>query len=143
MTRKKKVPVVKLAERDEAAVLAGLPAAATVALDDIAGAIREGLLAFSCSAGLLVVQQLMAEEMTAKVGLRGRHDPERPATRDKYLTDHGQRACGDLLAELDDDITIVVTPTRWLGWDMTGLLENLAARGADLDQVETWFRSDE
>lgn len=62
--------------------------------------------------------------------------------RDKYLTEHGQRACGDLLAELDD-ITIVVTPTRWLGWDMTGLLENLAARGADLDQVETWFRSDE
>jgi putative transposase len=81
MTRKKKVPVVKLAERDEAAVLAGLPAATTVALDDIAGAIREGLLAFSCSAGLLVVQQLMAEEVTAKVGPKGRHDPQRSATR--------------------------------------------------------------
>jgi transposase-like protein len=81
MTRKKKVPVVKLAERDEAAMLDGLPAAATVALGDIAGAIREGLLAFSCSAGLLVVQQLMAEEMAAKVGPKGRHDAERSATR--------------------------------------------------------------
>jgi putative transposase len=81
VTRKKKVPVVKLAERDDAVMLAGLPAAATVALDDIAGAIREGLLAFSCSAGLLVVQQLMAEEMTTKVGTKGRHDPQRAATR--------------------------------------------------------------
>lgn len=81
MNRKKKVPVVTLAERDDAAVLAGLPAEATVALGDIAGAIREGLLAFSCSAGLLVVQQLMAEEITAKVGTKGRHDPQRAATR--------------------------------------------------------------
>jgi hypothetical protein len=82
MTRKKKVPVVKLADRDEAAAVAdGLPTAATIALDDIAGAIREGLLAFSCSAGLLVVQQLMAEEMTSKVGPKGRHDPGRVATR--------------------------------------------------------------
>ncbi len=40
MTRKKKLPVVKLAERDDAAVLAGLPAEATVTLGDIAGAIE-------------------------------------------------------------------------------------------------------
>ena len=82
VNRKKKVPVVKLAERDEAAaVAAGLPAEATVALDDIAGAIRDGLLAFSCSAGMLVIGQIMAEEMTAKVGPKGRHDPDRVATR--------------------------------------------------------------
>ncbi|MGH9277273.1 MAG: hypothetical protein ACRD12_04105 [Acidimicrobiales bacterium] len=62
--------------------------------------------------------------------------------RAKYLTDDGQRACGALLAELDD-ITIVVAPSRWLGWDMTGLLESLAAGGADLHQAESWFRSDE
>ena len=55
--------------------------------------------------------------------------------RAKYLTDRGQRACGDLLAELDD-ITIVVTPTRWLSWDMNELLANIAARGADLDEIE-------
>jgi len=82
MTRKKKLPVVKLADRDEAAaVTAGLPAVAAIALEDIAGAIGEGLLAFSCSAGLLVVQQIMAEEMTVKVGPKGRHDPDRVATR--------------------------------------------------------------
>ncbi|MGH9156279.1 MAG: pyridoxamine 5'-phosphate oxidase family protein [Acidimicrobiales bacterium] len=62
--------------------------------------------------------------------------------RAKYLTDDGERACGALLAELDD-ITIVIAPSRWLGWDMTGLLEGLAAGGADLDQAESWFRSDE
>ena len=72
---------MRLAERDDAAVLAGLPGEVSVALGDIAGAIREGLLAFSCSAGLLVIGQIMAEEMTAKVGPKGRHDPQRPATR--------------------------------------------------------------
>jgi transposase-like protein len=77
----KKVPVVKLAARDDAAALAGLPAEATIALGDVAGAIREGLLAFSCAAGLLVVEQLMAEEITAKVGPKGKHDPQRTATR--------------------------------------------------------------
>ena len=59
----------------------------------------------------------------------------------KYLTDRGQRACGDLLAELDD-ITIVVTPTRWLSWDMNELLANIAAHGADLDEIKHWFRPD-
>jgi putative transposase len=73
---------MKVAQRDEAAAVAEcLPAAATIALDDIAGAIREGLLAFSCSAGLLVIQQLMAEEMKVKVGPKGRHDRNRAATR--------------------------------------------------------------
>jgi hypothetical protein len=82
MARKKKVPVVKLAERDEATnVAAGLPAEVNLALADVAGAVRDGLLAFSCSAGLLVIGQIMAEEMAAKVGPKGRHDPDRVATR--------------------------------------------------------------
>ena len=82
MNRNKKVPVVKLAEREEAAtVAAGLPAEVSLALGDVAGAIRDGLMAFSCSAGLLVIGQIMAEEMTAKVGAKGRHDPGRVATR--------------------------------------------------------------
>jgi transposase-like protein len=82
MARKKKVPVVKLAERDEAAaVAAGLPAEVNLALADVAGAVRDGLLAFSCSAGMLVIGQIMGEEMAAKVGPKGRHDPDRVATR--------------------------------------------------------------
>jgi putative transposase len=77
----KKLPVVTVAERDEAARLAELPAEATVALQDLAGAIKDGLMAFCCSAGLAVVSQIMEEELTDKVGPKGRHDPERTATR--------------------------------------------------------------
>ena len=47
----------------------------------MAGAIREGLLAFCCSAGLLAVSQIMNEELTVKVGPKGRHNPDRVATR--------------------------------------------------------------
>jgi len=82
MTRKKKLPVVKVAEQEAAAAVAGsLPAEVAIALDDVAGAIREGLLAFCASAGLLAVSQIMNEEMTAKVGPKGKHDPDRTATR--------------------------------------------------------------
>jgi putative transposase len=78
---KKKIPVVTVAERDEAARLADLPAEATVALEDLAGAIKDGLMAFCCSAGLAVVSQIMEQELTEKAGPKGRHDPDRVATR--------------------------------------------------------------
>ncbi len=78
---KKKLPVVTVAERDEAARLAGLPAGVAVALEDVAGAIKDGLMAFCCSAGLAVVAQLMEAELTEVAGPKGRHDPERRATR--------------------------------------------------------------
>ena len=78
---KKKLPVVTVAERDEAARLAELPAEATVALQDLAGAIKDGLMAFCCSTGLAVVDQMMEEEMTERAGPKGRHDPDRVATR--------------------------------------------------------------
>ncbi len=78
---KKKLPVVTVAERDEAARLADLPAEATVALEDLAGAIKDGFMAFCCSAGLAVVGEIMAAEMTEKAGPKGCHDRERTATR--------------------------------------------------------------
>lgn len=81
MNRKKKLPVVAVAEREEAARVAELPVEVSVAMADVAGAIREGLMAFCCSAGLLAVSQIMNEEMTTKVGPKGRHDPDRVATR--------------------------------------------------------------
>lgn len=62
--------------------------------------------------------------------------------RAKYLTDQGQKECGSVLAELDD-VTIVLTPTRWLGWDMNALLDTFAARGASLDDTELWFQADQ
>jgi hypothetical protein len=70
-----------IAERDETSRLAPLPPEATVAVQDISASIKDGLMALCCSAGLGVVTQLMEEEMTAKVGPKGRHDPERIATR--------------------------------------------------------------
>jgi putative transposase len=64
----KKVPVVKLATPQAAVELEGLPLSATVAMADVAAAMREGLLAFATSAGLVVMDQLLAEELTAIVG---------------------------------------------------------------------------
>jgi hypothetical protein len=41
---------------------------ATVAMADVAAAMREGLLAFSTAAGLVVLQQMLTEELAAIVG---------------------------------------------------------------------------
>jgi hypothetical protein len=51
----KKVPVVKITTPQAAANVAGLPLEATVAMADVASAMREGLLAFSTAAGLVVM----------------------------------------------------------------------------------------
>ncbi len=64
----KKVPVVKITTPDTAGELAGLPLNATVAMADVAGAMREGLLAFSTAAGLVVMEQMLTEELAAIVG---------------------------------------------------------------------------
>ena len=64
----KKVPVVKITTPEAAIALEGLPVQATVAMADVAGALREGLLAFATSAGLVVMQQMLTEELTAIVG---------------------------------------------------------------------------
>jgi transposase-like protein len=73
---------MKRVERDRPAVVAGgLAGEVTLSLDGFAEVVREGLMAFSCSAGLLLIDQIMAEEITARVGPKGRHDPGRVATR--------------------------------------------------------------
>ena len=64
----KKVPVVKLATSEAAVGLAGLSFDATVALADVAGAMRDGLLAFSAAAGLVVMQQMLTVELAGIVG---------------------------------------------------------------------------
>jgi putative transposase len=67
-TVKKKVAVVRVAEAEEAARLADLPLEATVALADVAGAIKDGLLAFASATGLVVMHQMMAAELTEAIG---------------------------------------------------------------------------
>jgi transposase-like protein len=64
----KKVPVVKITTADVAGELVGLPLQATVAMADVAGAMRDGLLAFATAAGLVVMQQMLSEELTGIVG---------------------------------------------------------------------------
>lgn len=64
----KKVPVVKFTTPDAAAELAGLSLEARVVMADVATAMREGLLAFSTAAGLVVMQQMLTAELAAIVG---------------------------------------------------------------------------
>lgn len=74
---KKKVPVVKITTPDAAGCLAGLPLEATVAMADVAAAMREGLLAFSAAAGLVVMQQMLTEELAGIVGAKHAKLPDR------------------------------------------------------------------
>jgi len=63
-----------------------VPDQVSVAMGEIAAGLREGLLALAVGAGLQVMQQLMEADVTAVCGPRGKHDPDRTATR------HGSEA---------------------------------------------------
>lgn len=79
---KKKLPVVPAAARElEAARLARLEVRPTLSLADLQSAIRDGLMAFSCATGLLVIAEMMEAERTAIVGPKGKHDAARTAER--------------------------------------------------------------
>ena len=58
-----------------------VPGQVSVAIDEIAADMREGLLALAVGAGLQVMAQLMETDVTAVCGPRGKHDPDRAATR--------------------------------------------------------------
>src|SRR3954451_23412929 len=58
-----------------------VPEQVSVALAALAGEMREGLLALAVGAGLQVMAALMEADVTAACGPKGRHDPERTATR--------------------------------------------------------------
>jgi putative transposase len=75
---------VRIADREELDGLS-LPGEVQLALDGLAGSVREGLLALSVGVGLKVMEELLEEELVALVGPKGKHDPERTATR------HGSR----------------------------------------------------
>jgi putative transposase len=57
------------------------PDAVSVAMNELTGAMREGLLALAVGAGLQVMQVLMDESVTALCGPKGAHDPDRTAVR--------------------------------------------------------------
>ena len=61
------------------AVEAVMPDAVNVALAELAGSLREGLLALAVGAGLQVMDAIISENVAALAGPRGRHDPDRTA----------------------------------------------------------------
>ena len=58
-----------------------VPDRVSVAMSEIAGDMREGLLALAVGAGLQVMAELMEADVTAACGPKGKHDADRTATR--------------------------------------------------------------
>jgi transposase-like protein len=58
-----------------------VPETVSVALTELAGQMREGLLALAVGTGLQVMTVIMEEDVTAACGPKGRHDRQRVATR--------------------------------------------------------------
>jgi putative transposase len=63
-----------------------VPDVVSVVMDEIAADVREGLLAIAVGAGLQVMSAMMAADVEALCGPRGKHDPDRTAIR------HGNEA---------------------------------------------------
>ena len=77
----KTVPTVRLADTPDAAALPDLPEDIQLALTDIAGAAREGLMAMSVAAGLAVMAAMFEAEIAEACGPKGKHDAGRAAVR--------------------------------------------------------------
>ena len=77
----KTVPTIRVADTTDAVVLPDLPQEIQLALTDIAGAAREGLLAMSVAAGMAVMAAMFEAEITEIAGPKGKHNPERVAVR--------------------------------------------------------------
>jgi transposase-like protein len=63
-----------------------VPDVVSVAMNEIAADVREGLLAIAVGAGLQVMAAMLAADVDALCGPKGRHDPDRSAIR------HGSEA---------------------------------------------------
>ena len=77
----KTVPTVRLADTTDAAGLPDLPEEVRLAMTDIAGAAREGLLAMSVAAGMAVMAVMFDAEIAQACGPKGKHEPGRAAVR--------------------------------------------------------------
>lgn len=80
------------ADRRESTLPVTLAARIEGHLATFAGHLREGLLAASSAVGLEVLDELMAAEVTALAGLKGKHQPDRAAYR--HGTDAGTVTLG-------------------------------------------------
>jgi putative transposase len=77
----KTVPTIRIADSTDAVVLPDLPERVQLALTDIAGAAREGLLAMSVATGLAVMAAMFEAEITEACGPKGKHSQHRAAVR--------------------------------------------------------------
>ena len=77
----KTVPTVRLVDAADAVALPDLPGEIQLALSDIAGVAREGLLAMSVAAGMAVTAAMFEAEIAEVCGPKGKHDPDRVAVR--------------------------------------------------------------
>jgi len=107
-----------------------LPEQVTVAVAELAGAAREGLLALAVGTGLGVLASLLEADVDRLVGPRGRHNPERVAVR--HGTQPGQVTLGGRRVGVDrprvrraDGAGELPLPT-WQGFAGTQLLDQLA-----------------
>ncbi len=69
-----------------------VPEQVNVMMEEIAADMREGLLALAVGAGLQVMQSLMEADVAAACGPKGKHDPDRTATR--HGTERGSVTLG-------------------------------------------------
>jgi putative transposase len=107
-----------------------LPEQVTVAVAELAGAAREGLLALAVGTGLQVLQAMLAEDVARLVGPKGRHIPERTAVR--HGTEPGQVTLGGRRVRVHrprvrtaDSTHEVAVPT-YQAFATTDLLDQLA-----------------
>ena len=89
--RKPRQPLAEVAEDDDLPAWA-LPESVQLSLADLAGTVREGLLAFAVATGLEVMYTMMDADVEALCGPKGRHDAGRAAYR--HGADDGEVSLG-------------------------------------------------
>jgi putative transposase len=106
-----------------------LPEQVTIALGELAGAAREGLLALAVAAGIGVLGELLAADVEQLVGPKGRHQPDRTAVR--HGTQPGTVTLGGRRVRVNrprvrsaDGAAEVSLPT-WQAFAATELLDQL------------------
>jgi putative transposase len=106
-----------------------LPEQVTIALAELAGAAREGLLALAVGTGLGVLGELLAADVDRLVGPKGRHNPDRTAVR--HGSQPGQVSLGGRRVRVDrprvrstDGTREVLVPT-WEAFASTEVLGQL------------------
>jgi putative transposase len=107
-----------------------LPERVTVALAELAGTAREGLLALAVGTGLGVLGSLLEADVDRLVGPKGRHQPDRVAVR--HGTQPGQVTLGGRRVRVDRprvrraDGTAELSLPTWQAFSSTKLLDQLA-----------------